>query len=169
MIHWQFHRNEIHTIWYLLLNMFSIAVILMKHIYMYNTTFCLNSQSLAFFFFFYIFLLHLHNSYTLDDYVFFFPPEILAWCCGICVWTYVYCVLCRLLNVSVFASVCVCVCVNECASTNVEPFGNRSPFCDAGQLNSKTQLVSWWCVPPRVWDPNLIPVPDTELNTSDCC
>lgn len=33
---------------------------------MYNTTFCLNSQSLAFFFK-HFFLLHLHNSYTLDD------------------------------------------------------------------------------------------------------
>lgn len=36
--------------------------------------------------------------------------------------------------------VCVCVWGGD----------DRSPFCSAGQLNSKTQLVSWWWVPPHV-------------------
>lgn len=47
--------------------MLFIAVILMKHIYMYNTTFCLNSQSLAFFLhviFCYIYTTHTHWMMT---------------------------------------------------------------------------------------------------------
>ena len=93
--------------------MFSIAVILMKHIYMYNTTFCLNSQSLAFFFLNFFFLLHLHNSYTLDDED-VFPQNINLVTWIMCLELACICVG-SVFNVCVFACVCVCVCVCACA------------------------------------------------------
>lgn len=56
--------------------MLFIAVILMKHIYMYNTTFCLNSQSLAFFFNILFSVTYTQLIHTDDD---DFPPKILTW------------------------------------------------------------------------------------------
>lgn len=164
MIHWQFHCNEIHTIWYLLLNMFSIAVILMKHIYMYNTTFCLNSQSLAFFFLFYTFFFfcYIYTTHThLDDDV--FPQNI-----NLVMWNYVLHVLCISCVLYVWRESVVRVCVHMRVK-NVGQFDDRSPFCYAGQLTLRHNLWAGdvfllMCETQTCQ----ILVPDTELNTSDC-
>lgn len=78
---------------------------------MYNTTFCLNSQSLAFFFV--VFLLHLHNSYTLGDGD-VFPQNINL---IMLIMHLNLCVLCMyiLLNACVFARVwkCVRMCIED--------------------------------------------------------
>lgn len=149
MVHWQFHRNEIHTIWYLFINMLFIAVILMKHIYMYNTTFCLNSQSLAFFFVVFTFyvLLHIHNSYTLDD---DFSPQntyLVIW---------FVCLFLRVLMCGECICACACVRVRVCVCwTGLL----QESFLLCWTAYSKTRLVSWWCVSPN--PSNLIPDPQT--------
>lgn len=121
MIHRQFHCNEIHTIWYLLLNMFSIAVILMKHIYMYNTTFCLNSPSLAFFFL----ILNFCNIYTTHTHwMMMYPPTPPYLPCIEDDASELACLVCVL-----------CLCVHT-----VGQFDNRGPFCYAGQLTLRHNL-----------------------------
>ena len=110
----------------------------MNHIYMYNTTFCLNSQSLAVFLGTFFFSLHyIHNSYALDEEVFPQHINLVMWSMCLNLRVCVYLVL----NVCVF-NMYVCVCVHT-RIKEVGQFNDESPFCYAGQLYPKTQLVSW--------------------------
>lgn len=145
MIHWQFHCNEIHTIWYLLLNMFSIAVILMKHIYMYNTTFCLNSQSLAFFFstfFFVTFTQLIHTGWLCCS-----PPKNTCLLLWNVLSRVVVCV------VSCVERARLCVCLHNACRRMGSSLVVGVPFCDAGQLTLRHNLWAGDAFLLCLWDP----------------